>query len=89
MKFSNNYNFLFSAYGPGGGGGGDTEIFSYFIHTSARVIFCVQNFEFQYFLGFSEKEYFWGHEDFVDIFWGHHKIGPYLGVISMRFRVFS
>ena len=30
-----------------------------------------------------------GYEDFVDIFWGHHKIGLYLGVISMHFRVFS
>ena len=28
-------------------------------------------------------------EDFVDIFWGNHKIGLYLGVISMHFRVFS
>ena len=26
---------------------------------------------------------------FVDIFWGHHKIGLYLGVISIHFRVFS
>ena len=25
----------------------------------------------------------------MDIFWGHHKIGLYLGVISMHFRVFS
>ena len=24
----------------------------------------------------------------MDIFWGHHKIGLYLGVISMHFRVF-
>ena len=30
-----------------------------------------------------------GYEDFVNIFWGHHKIGLYLGVISMHFRVFS
>ena len=29
------------------------------------------------------------YEDFVDIFWGHHKIGLYLDVISMHFRVFS
>ena len=44
--------------------------------------------------------FFWGgggvrkiifleYEDFVDILWGHHKIGLYLGVISMHFRVFS
>ena len=25
----------------------------------------------------------------MDIFWGHHKIGLYLGVISMHFMVFS
>ena len=33
--------------------------------------------------------FFWGGgvEDFVDIFGGHHKIGLYLGVISMHFRV--
>ena len=37
---------------PGGrGGGGYSDIF---IHTKARVIFWVQNFEFQYFLGLSE-----------------------------------
>ena len=29
-----------------------------------------------------------GYEDFVDIFWGHHIIGLYLGVLSMHFRVF-
>ena len=28
-------------------------------------------------------------DDFVDIFWGHHKIEQYLNVISMHFRVFS
>ena len=28
-----------------------------------------------------------GYEDFVDIFLGNHKIGLYLGVISMHFRV--
>ena len=32
---------------------------------------------------------FWGLKDFVDIFWGHHKIGLYLGVISMHFRFFG
>ena len=26
---------------------------------------------------FQKTEYFWGYEDFVDIFWGHHKIGLY------------
>ena len=32
--------------------------------------------------------FFW-YEDFVDIFWGHHKIGLYLRVISVHLRVFS
>ena len=30
----------------------------------------IQNFEFQYLLGFSEKLIFGGYEDFVDIFFG-------------------
>ena len=33
-------------------------------------------------------EYFLVYEDFVDIFWGHHKIGLYLQVICIHFRVF-
>ena len=33
--------------------------------------------------------YFFGYEDFVDNFWGHHKIVLYLGVIFIHFRVFS
>ena len=51
------------------------------------------NIYFFYFLFFfgggSEK---WGYEDFVDILWGgggHHKIGLYLGVISMHLSVIS
>ena len=32
---------------------------------------------------------FGGYEDFVDILGVYHKIGLYLGVISMHFRVFS
>ena len=40
----------------GGAGGGVGRGFSdIFIHKYARVIFLVQNIEFQYFLGFSEK----------------------------------
>ena len=30
---------------------------------------------FNIFGGFQKKEYFGGYEDFVDIFWGHYKIG--------------
>ena len=36
-----------------------------------------------------KEDYFLGDEDFVDIFGGHHKIGLYLGVILMHFRVFT
>ena len=52
----------------------------------------VQNFELYYFFGgggYLKKQYFLGYGDFVDIFGGHHKIGLYLGVISMHFKVFS
>ena len=45
---------------------------------------------FNIFGGFQKNKYFLGYEDFVDISFGcHHKIGLYLGVISMHFRVFS
>ena len=71
--------------------GGGTLILKY--TRSLGSFFWVQNFEFQYFFGFSEKSIFFGVKDFVDIFWGggggHHKIGLYLGVISMHVRVFS
>ena len=63
-------------------------IFSY-IHRLGS-FFGVPNFEFQYFFGFSGKNvYFWGYKDFLDIFWGNHKIRLCLGTISMHFRVFS
>ena len=39
--------------------------------------------------GVQKNEYFFGYEDFEDIFGGHHKIGLYLGVISMHLSVFS
>ena len=56
------------------GGGGCTLIFSCI--RRLRSFFGVLNFEFQYFWGFSEKRIFFGHEDFVDIFGGHHNLGP-------------
>ena len=40
-------------------------------------------FELHYFWGVSEILIFWGYEDFVDIFWGHDKIGLVLGDFSM------
>ena len=35
------------------------------------------------------KDFLGGYEDVVDIFCGHYKVGLYLEVISMHFRVFS
>ena len=37
---------------------------------------------------FRKNEYFWRHEDFLDIFVGHYQIGLFLGVISLHYRVF-
>ena len=51
----------------------------------------VQNLEFHYFWGFSEKnDNFLGYEDFVEIFFwggrgGHHTNIVVLGIISMYF----
>ena len=67
--------------GGGGGGGGYSDIFICW----PGLIFRVQNFEFQHFGVFSENWIFLGNEDFVDIFWDHHKIRLYLEVISMNF----
>ena len=50
------------------GGGGGTQIFSYI--RKLGPFFGVQNFEFRYFLGFQKNNFFWGYENFVDIFWG-------------------
>ena len=63
-------------------------IFSY-IRRLGQFFFSVQNFEFQYFWGFHKTEYFWGMKILWILFWGHHKICPYLEVISMHFRAFS
>ena len=49
----------------------------------------VQTFEFQYFFAFQTNEYFWGYEDFVDIFGVITKLDYIKGVISMHFMVFS
>ena len=46
--------------------------------------------EFQYYFGvFRKMNIFWGMKIFWIFLGGHHKIGLYLGVISMHFRVFS
>ena len=81
------YLLLYLVYPQGGGGGGYYDIF---IHTKARVIFLgFKILNFIIFGGFQKNEYFLRYEDFVDIFWGHHKIGLYLGVISMHLRLNS
>ena len=49
-------------------GGGDTLIFSYI----RRLGFFCGGFKilnFNIFGGFQKNEYFWGYEDFVEIFW--------------------
>ena len=61
----------FEVLGRGGGsqgGGGGTLKFSYIRRLGSFL--GVQNFEFQYFWGFSEKIIFLGYENFVDIFLG-------------------
>ena len=60
-----------------------TLMFSYIRHFDGFKIL-----NFNTFLGL-KKKLFLEYENFVDIFLGHHKIGLYLVVISMHFRVFS
>ena len=66
---------------------GGTLIYSY-IPRLGSFFFWFKILNLTIFGGFQKKEYFLVYEDFVDIFRGHHKIGLYLGVISMYFRVF-
>ena len=61
-------------YGKVPRGGGGTLIFSHIRRLGP--FFWVQNSEFQYFLGFSEKLiFFWGIKILWIFFRGHHKIG--------------
>ena len=55
-----------------------TLIFSYISRLGS--FFGGQNFEFRYFWVFSENFKILGYDDFVDIFWGHHKIELVLGL---------
>ena len=68
-----------------GGGGGGTLILSY-IHR-LRLFFWVQNFEFQYFLGFQKNEYCFGCEDFVDIYWDPIIRGSFLCILGSFLKV--
>ena len=70
-----NANEKWPAPPPGGGG---TLIFSYI--RRLRSYLRGQNFDFQYFLGFSEKYIFLGVMILWIFFGGHHKIGLYLGL---------
>ena len=79
---------LSRSQGRGGGGGRGTLIFSYI--RGLGPFFWVQNFEFRYFFWvFSKINIFGGMKILWIFFWGHHKIGLYLEVISMHFKVFS
>ena len=70
------------------GGGWGTLIFSYI--RRLRTFWGVQIFEFQYFWG-AEKLIILMYEDFVDILWGHRKIGlvgSFLCILgSSRYRM--
>ena len=65
-----------------GKGGGRTRIFSPYHFWGLKIL------NFNIFGGIKKNEYFLGYEDFVDIFWSHHKIGLVLGVNYVHFRVF-
>ena len=57
--------------------GGGTLIFSYILRLGS--FWGVQNFEFQYFWGLSEKLIFLGHEDYMDSFGAITKLDYCLG----------
>ena len=60
---------------PPGGEWGVLLYFHAYVGTGYFRGFKILNFNI--FGGFQKTEYFWGYEDFVDIIWGHHKIGLY------------
>ena len=64
---------------PGGGG---TLVFNTYVSSK---IFRFKVLNFNIFEGFQKNKI----NIFGGIFWGHHKIGHYLGVFSMHFMVFS
>ena len=70
--------------------GKGTLILSY-IHRLG-LFFWVQNFEFQYFLGFQKNDYCFGYEDFVDIFLGSSQNwtiikGSFLCILGSHLKV--
>ena len=56
-----------------GGGTGGTLIFHTYVGSDYFLGFKILNFN--NFSVFRKMNIFLGYEDFVDIFWGHHKIG--------------
>ena len=76
---------MFCWYDPSGG----TLIFSYIRRLWPFLGF--KNFNFNILGDFQKKnEYFGGHEDFVDIFWGSSQNWTIFMIqFSMHFRVFS
>ena len=67
-------------------GGGGTLIFSYILRLRPFFfLFKILNFIIFVF----RKMHIFGDMNILWIFLGHHKIGQYLGVISMHIRVFS
>ena len=69
------------------GRGGGTLKFLYICRLRLFLGFKILNFNI--FWGFQKNEYFLGMNILWIFFRGHHKIGLYLKVISMHFRVFS
>ena len=65
---------------------GGTLIFSHICSLGYFLGFKILNFNILG--GFQKNEYFWGHEDFVDIFLESSQNLASLRVISMHFRVF-
>ena len=79
--------------GGGGGGGGGFYYFHTFVGSGHFLGFKILNFNDFFFFGggggFRKINIFWGMKILWIFLWGHHKIGLYLGVISMHVRVFS
>ena len=69
---------------PGRGG----VLRNFYTYVGSGIFFGFKILNFNVFGGFWKMNIFW-YEDFVDMFWGHHKIDLYLGVISVNLRVFS
>ena len=73
---------LVHGYAPGG-----TLIFSYIRRLGSFFWFKILNNDI--FGVFLKNKYFLGMKILWILLWGHHKIGLYLGVISMHFTVDS